>query len=78
MTGTRASILQAQWNLLENPPICKHFTLELEMNDTGCNLHGHYYCIICGVVIAQKETCNCQLQHVSDDEEAREYSRTGE
>ena len=75
MAGTRASSLQAQWNLLENPPVCKHFTLELEMDDTGCVLNGDYYCIICGAVIAKQEAFACQSQHIPDDEEARGYSR---
>ena len=75
MAGTRASSLQAQWNLLENPPVCKHFTLELEMDDTGCVLNGDYYCIICGAVIAKQEAFACQSQHIPDEEEARGYSR---
>ena len=78
MTETRASNLQAQWNLLENPPICNHFTLELEMDDTGCNLNGHYYCIICGEVIAKREAYDRHAQHAPEDKEARGDSSNGD
>ena len=55
MNGTRASDIQAQWSLLADPPTCEHCTLELEMDDTGCYLTGHYYCIICGEVIVKAQ-----------------------